>query len=171
MARELWPRRQETFPRPRKPTALCPVDGPRFAWVPSARAGRHSREEESSLPVRPWSAMDPVPQVYPAYPGKANAKALGRAFNGQLADHHQFLCAHTFGRIDSIDTDIARHRRADRGAFGPFLVEDDPGHQDPHRRRLGRSADTPGARAGAVLNQKKRSQPTPVAVARCGTNI
>src|ERR1700716_2330842 len=26
----------------------------------------------------------------------------------------------------------------------------------------------PGARAGGVLNQKERSQPTPVAVARCG---
>jgi hypothetical protein len=35
-----------------------------------------------------------------------------------------------FGRIDSIDADIARHRRADRGASGPFhVVEDDPGHQ------------------------------------------
>ena len=34
----------------------------------------------------------------------------------------QFLFAPTFGRIDSIDTDIARHRRADRGArSAPFL--------------------------------------------------
>jgi hypothetical protein len=31
-----------------------------------------------------------------------------------------------------------------------------------------RSADTPGARAGGVLNRKERSQPTPVAMARCG---
>jgi hypothetical protein len=45
---------------------------------------------------------------------------LGRAFNGQLAGHHQFLFAHPFGRIDSIDADIARHRRADRGASGHF---------------------------------------------------
>src|ERR1700759_1914332 len=56
----MWPRRQDTVSRPaRKPTALCPVDGLCFAWVPSARARRHSREEESSLPVRPWSAVDP----------------------------------------------------------------------------------------------------------------
>jgi len=45
---------------------------------------------------------------------------------------------------------------------------DDPGHQGAHRRRSGRSADTPGACAGGVLNRKERSQPTPVAVARCG---
>jgi hypothetical protein len=32
---------------------------------------------------------------------------LGRAFNGHLADHHQFLSAHMFGRIDSIDADVA----------------------------------------------------------------
>ena len=49
---------------------------------------------------------------------------LGRAFNGHRADHHQFLCAHIFGRIDSIDADIARHPRADRRAFGPFHAED-----------------------------------------------
>ena len=35
---------------------------------------------------------------------------------GILADHHQFLFAHMLGRVDSIDADIARHRRADRGA-------------------------------------------------------
>src|SRR6476660_8988724 len=34
-----------------------------------------------------------------------------------------------FGRVDSIDADIARHRRAHRGASGPFHVDDDPGHQ------------------------------------------
>ena len=51
-------------------------------------------------------------------------------FNGHLAaDHHQFLSARMFGRVDSIDADIARHPRADRGASGPFHVEDDLGHQ------------------------------------------
>jgi hypothetical protein len=40
----------------------------------------------------------------------------------------QFLFAPTLGRIDSIDADIARHRRADRGASGPFRVDGDPGH-------------------------------------------
>src|SRR6187455_3170271 len=44
-----------------------------------------------------------------------------RAFNGHLADHHQFPFAHMLGRVDSIDADIARHRRADRGASGPFM--------------------------------------------------
>ena len=33
---------------------------------------------------------------------------------------------------------------------------------------LDAAPDTPGASAGGVLNQKERSQPTPVAVARCG---
>jgi hypothetical protein len=33
---------------------------------------------------------------------------LGRAFNGHLADHHRFLFAHMFGRVDSIDADRAR---------------------------------------------------------------
>ncbi|MGB9308702.1 MAG: hypothetical protein WCB92_34940 [Mycobacterium sp.] len=46
---------------------------------------------------------------------------MGRAFNGHLADHHQFLCAHMFGRIDSVDADIARHPRTDPGASGPFM--------------------------------------------------
>ena len=48
-----------------------------------------------------------------------------RAFNGHLADHHQFLSAHTLGRIASLDADITRHRQADRGASGPFHVEHD----------------------------------------------
>ena len=33
---------------------------------------------------------------------------------------------------------------------------------------LGAAPAPPGARAGAVLHQKERSRPTPVAVARCG---
>jgi hypothetical protein len=97
MRGEMWPRRQgDICPPRRKPTALCPVDGPRFAWVPSARAGCHSREEETSLPVRPWSAVDPYARCTP-YPGKANKIELGRAFNGHLADHHPILFAHTVG--------------------------------------------------------------------------
>ena len=164
----MWPRRQDTVSRPgRKPTALCPVDGLCFAWVPSARARRHSREEESSLPVRPWSAVDPYPKSTPIQV-KQQSNELGRAFNGHLADHHQFLSAHMCGRIDSSDADIARHRRADRGASGPFSCGRRSWTPGPHRRRLGRSVDAPGARAGGVLNQKKRSQPTPVAMARCG---
>jgi hypothetical protein len=63
---------------------------------------------------------------------------LGRAFNGHLAGiHHQFLSARMF---DSIDADIARHPRADRG--GPLHVEDDPGHQGPHAEDLD-AAPTP----------------------------
>jgi hypothetical protein len=121
------------FPARRKPTALCPVDGPCFAWVPSARAGRHSREEESFLPVRPWSAVDPYLKSTPI----------------QVKQHE--LGHHQFGRIDSIHADIARHRRADRGASKTWA----------QRRH-------PGARADGVLHQKERSQPTPVAMARCG---
>jgi hypothetical protein len=51
-------------------------------------------------------------------------------FNGHLAaHHHQFLSAHMFGRIDGIDAEIARDPRADRGAAGPFHVEEDLGHE------------------------------------------
>ena len=104
----------------------------------------------------------------PAYPGKANKMSWAERSTGispTITDSCSRPCS---GRIASIDADIARHRRADRGASGPFHVDDDPGHQGPHRRRPGRSAGTPGARAGAVLHRKERSQPTPVAVARCG---
>src|ERR1700757_932863 len=97
----MWPRRQDTVSRPgRKPTALCPVDGPCFAWVPGARAGRHSREEESSLPVRPWSAVDSYLRPTPFIQVKQQNE-LGRAFNGHLAENHQFLFAHMFGPVDS----------------------------------------------------------------------
>src|ERR1700682_3055686 len=80
----------------------------------------------------------------------------------------EVLFAHRLGRIDTIDAETARHRRAERGSWGPVRVEDDPGHQGPHRRRPGRSVGSPGARAGGVLHQKERSQPTPGAVARGG---
>src|ERR1700684_876185 len=72
----MWPRRPETVSRPgRKPTALCPVDGLSFAWVPSASARCHSREEESFLPVRPWSAVDPCLEHTPIA-GKATVKRV-----------------------------------------------------------------------------------------------
>ena len=63
--------------------------------------------------------MDPYPRSTPFIQVKQQNE-LGRAFNGHHADHHQFPFAHTVGRIASIDADIARHRRADRGASGPF---------------------------------------------------
>jgi hypothetical protein len=43
-------------------------------------------------------------------PGKATVKPVGGAFNGNFADRHQLLFTHRFGRIDSIDADIDRHR-------------------------------------------------------------
>jgi hypothetical protein len=46
---------------------------------------------------------------------------LGRAFNGHLADHHQFLFAHMFGRIDSIDADIARIDEQIEARLAPFM--------------------------------------------------
>ena len=42
--------------------------------------------------------MDPYLRSTPAIQVKQQNE-LGRAFNGHLADHHQFLFAHTFGRI------------------------------------------------------------------------
>ena len=77
----------------------------------------------------------------------------------------QFLFAR---RISSIDADIADIGEQIEAHLAPFmwkaildtrvLIAEDPG----------RSAGTPGARAGGVLHQKERSQPTPVTVARCG---
>jgi hypothetical protein len=64
--------------------------------------------------------MDPCFESTPIQV-KQQPNELGRAFNGHLADDRQFLSAHMFGRIESIDADIARHRRADRGASGPFM--------------------------------------------------
>src|ERR1700757_4159288 len=123
----MWPRRQDTVSRPgRKPTALCPVDGPCFAWVPGARAGRHSREEESSLPVRPWSAVDPYLRSTPFMQVKQQMSWAERS-PGISPTTTNFLFAHMFGRVDSIDTDITRHRRADRAASGPVYAEHDPG--------------------------------------------
>ena len=69
--------------------------------------------------------MDPYLRSTPFIQVKQQNE-LGRAFNGHLADHHRFLFAPMLCRIDSIDADIARHRRADRGASGPFQVEGDP---------------------------------------------
>src|SRR6478609_5940373 len=99
-----------------------------------------------------------VPLVYPAYPGKAQVKhsnELGRAFNGHLADHHPSPVRAHVGPGSTASTpispDIGEHIEA---RLTPFPVDGDPGHQGPHRRRPGRSADTPGARAGAVLHRK-----------------
>jgi hypothetical protein len=54
---------------------------------------------------------------------------LGERSTGIFADHHQFLSAHMFGRIDRIER---RSRPTiddqNRGASGIFHVEDDPGH-------------------------------------------
>jgi hypothetical protein len=68
---------------------------------------------------------------------------LGRAFNGHLADHHQFLCAHMFGRIDSIDAPISPDIDEQIEArLARFHVEDDPGHQGLIAEDLG-AASTP----------------------------
>src|ERR1700751_1714668 len=108
----MWPRRQDTVSRPaRKPTALCPVDGLCFAWVPSDRAGRHSREEESFLPVRPWSAVDPFPHFTPVQVSNSSWVERSTGISPTITN--------SFARN--------RHRRADRGASGPFHLEDDPG--------------------------------------------
>jgi hypothetical protein len=46
---------------------------------------------------------------------------LGRAFSGHLADHRQFLFAHMFGRIDSIDADIADVDEQIEARLAPFM--------------------------------------------------
>jgi hypothetical protein len=46
---------------------------------------------------------------------------LGRAFNGHLADHHQFPFAHMLGRIASIDADIADIGEQISARLAPFM--------------------------------------------------
>jgi hypothetical protein len=164
----MWPRRQEILSPPdASPPRCAQLMGLASRGCLALRAGRHSREEETSLPIRPWSAVDPYPRSTPC-PGKPNSKMRWAERSTASRRPSPIPFAHTFSRINNVDA-IVRHRRADRGASGPFHVEDDPGHQGPHRRRPGRAApNTPGAGAGGVLHQKERSQPTPVAVARCG---
>jgi hypothetical protein len=48
---------------------------------------------------------------------------LGRAFNGHLADHHRFLFAHMFGRVDSIDADSARIDEQIEARLAPVMWE------------------------------------------------
>ena len=108
------------------------VAGTGLIRTPSGERGAtHSGDElKSSLRLNvgwkslagqpiPWSAVDPYLRSIPPIQVKQQDE-LGRAFNGYLADHHRFLFAHMFGRIDSIDADIGRHRRADRRASGRF---------------------------------------------------
>jgi hypothetical protein len=45
----------------------------------------------------------------------------GRAFNGHLADHHQFPFAHLLGRIASIDADIADIGEQISARLAPFM--------------------------------------------------
>jgi len=46
---------------------------------------------------------------------------LGWAFNLHLADHRRFQFAHMFGRIDSIDADIARRDGQIEALLAPFI--------------------------------------------------
>ena len=157
------------FPRPdASPPRCAQLMGLASRGCLSTRAGRHSREEETSLPVRPWSAVDPYPRSTPFIQVKQQNE-LGRAFNGHLADPSP-IPVRAHARPDRQHrrryrpTSTSRSRRVGPLSCGRrswtkrVRIADDPG----------RSADTPGARAGAVLHQKQRSQPTPVAVARCG---
>jgi len=74
-----------------------------------------------------------------------------RAFNGHLADHHQFPFAHTFGRIAAstpISPDIDEQTEA---RLAPFLWMTIPDN----------GVRIAGARPGGVLHQKERSPPHP----------
>src|SRR5947208_17175030 len=110
----MWPRRQETFSPPDASPPRCAqlmglASRGCLVLVLGATAERRKLLFRSDLGL-PWIRTlrsTPFIQV-------KQQNELGRAFNGHLADYHQFLFAHMFGRIDSVDADIARHRRADR---------------------------------------------------------
>src|ERR1700754_5173809 len=94
------------------------VAGTGLIRTPSGERGAtHSRDERKSSfrlnvgrkspagqPI-PWSAVDPYLRSIPPIQVEQQNE-LGRAFNGQLADHHRFPFAHMLGRIGSIDADI-----------------------------------------------------------------
>jgi hypothetical protein len=44
-----------------------------------------------------------------------------RAFNGHLADHHQFLFGHMLGRSDNVDADIADIGEQIEARLAPFM--------------------------------------------------
>src|SRR5882757_4957138 len=148
----MWPRRQDTVSRPaRKPTALCPVDGLCFAWVPRDRAGHHSREEESFLPVRPWSAVDPFSKSTPVQ--VSNRSWVERSTLSRRPSPIPLRANDIDEQIEAVWPLSCGRRSWTPGSSSPKTWA-----QRWH----------PGARADGVLNQKERSQPTPVAVARCG---
>src|SRR3981081_4911889 len=106
----MWPRRQETFPPPDASPPRCAqlmglASRGCLVLVLGATAERRNLLFRSDLGL-PWIRTLGVPPIQ-----VKQQNGLGRAFNGHLADHHQFLFAHWLGRIASIDADIARHRR------------------------------------------------------------
>src|SRR6476620_326732 len=146
----MWPRRQETVPRPDASPPRCAqlmglASRGCLVLVLGATAERRKLLFRSDLGL-PWIRILGVP---PIQVKQTKLSWAGRSTG--ISPTITESCSRTrCGRIASIDTDIARHRRADRGASGPFHAEGDPGHQGPHRRGPGRSAGTTGARAPEV---------------------
>ena len=113
----------------RNTTSAGTVAGTGLIRTPSGERGAtHSGDERKSSfrlnvglnspagqPI-PWSAVDPYLRSTPPIQVKQQNE-LGRAFNGHLADHHRFLLAHMFGRIDSIDADIVEQIDAHLALF------------------------------------------------------
>src|SRR3981081_731311 len=101
----MWPRRQETFSPPDASPPRCAqlmglASRGCLVLVLGATAERRKLlfRSDLGLPWIPTLTSTPFIQV-------KQQNELGRAFNGHLADHHQFPFAHMFGRIDSVDAD------------------------------------------------------------------
>ncbi|PXX10978.1 hypothetical protein C8E89_10365 [Mycolicibacterium moriokaense] len=72
------------------------------------------------------------------------------------------------GRIDNVDADSPDIDEQIEACLAPFMWKAILDTWVLIAEGLGAAPNTPGAGAGGVLHQKERSQPTPVAVARCG---
>ena len=169
MRGEMWPRRQERVSRPDASPPRCAqlmglASRGCLVLVLGATAERRNLFFRSDLGL-PWIRTLDIPPIQV----KQTVKCVGPSVQRASRRPSPNSCSRPRWAGSTASTPISPDIDEQIEArLAPFQVDDDPGHQGPRRRRPGRSAGTPGARAGAVLHQKKRSQPTPVAVARCG---
>jgi hypothetical protein len=164
----MWPRRQETFSRPdASPPRCAQLMGLALrgclVLVLGATAERRNLLFRSDLGL-PWIRTLGLPRLS-RLSNKMSWAERSTGISPTITNSCSRPCWAGPPASTPISPDIGEQIEA---RLAPFLWTAILDTRGPHRRRPGRSADTPGARAGAVLHRKERSLPTPVAVARCG---